>query len=257
MEALREILASIWPESGEPPARDLDYVEAFAGTASVSRHLAVLGYVGRSIDQRYHQELLLTRDGFANLASHVARLRPGGLLWVAPPCSDSVSSAWRYENALQVQCLLILSAFARARGVGFIWEQRFPLQTFAFPDVSEFKEACPEICTARTESNTVLWGTPSYLGPLARSRMTGGEPHTEERLWPDGSISTRTVTTYRWTGFPGGFGAAHAWAFHAWTQSVVPELLPPPPTALLSTLRPECFRDVVDRAGTPEAHVAL
>ena len=49
MEALRQVLLSMYPASnGEPPARDLDYVEVFAGEAAVSRGLAALGYIGRS-----------------------------------------------------------------------------------------------------------------------------------------------------------------------------------------------------------------
>ena len=302
MEALREVLLSMYPASnGEPPARDLDYVEVFAGEAAVSRGLAALGYIGRSVDQRYHQELddILTPRGFANLACNVARLRPGGLLWAAPPCSSwvflSSSSTGRHisvegyprpgvlsQNAL-VQRLLILSAFARARGVGFIWEQPASSQMFSFPDVLQFSEACPELRRIKThmgafglltEKDTILWGTPSYLGSLSR-RLTK-EARVYLRLRPD-----KVQTTTRWVtpdgharcqggpelkgtqAYPLGFGACHGLAFHEWTQEGAPEPLAPPPTDLLTAVHPPCMQDIVDPTHTwdrnvgGEARVAL
>ncbi len=294
MEALREILASIYVEShGEPPARDLDYVEVFAGEAAVSRGLATLGFVGRSVDQRYNPELddVLTPHGFVSLACHVARLRPGGLFWAAPPCSSwiflSSSSTGRHldvegdpnnpgvvaQNAL-VQRLLILCAFARSRGVAFIWEQPGSSCMFAYPDVVDFQEACPDVRMVKTMmgahglltmKDAILWGTPSYLGSL-RVRMKRMDK-VYLRLRPD-----KTVTTRRWVteagevkcqGAPGlkgtqaytlGFGAAHALAFQAWTETVVPEPLPPPPPprscSPCSTLRASVTLRIERTAGT-------
>ncbi len=213
MEALRQIFEGIWPESGgEPPARDLGYVELVGGNAAVSGDLPRLGRVGRTLDQRYLRELhdAFTPRGFGQLACHVARLRPGGLLWVLPPVSDSP------ENVLHLQRLIVLSAFARSRGVAFLWEQPESWHVYGLPDLQEFHHACPELLAQKTHDGTLLWGTPSYLRHLALLGYTG-------------------------------FGAEYAWAYLQWFGSVyneAPEPLPHPRTALLSSHAPLCFRAV-------------
>ncbi len=87
LEALKSILLQLFPGgAGEPAMRDLDFVEAFAGQAAVSRGLELLGFIGRSVDQSYNEAHdILSPSGFGLLASFLARLRPGGIFWAAPP----------------------------------------------------------------------------------------------------------------------------------------------------------------------------
>ncbi len=133
--ALQMLLAQLF--GGDAPKQDLDFVEAFAGDAAVSQGLRLLGYRGESFDARYHPDFdVLTPRGFLTLLSFVARLRPGGLFWAAPPCSSwvflSLSTTKRNDdvrgdpsnfrvqsqNAL-VERILLLSAFAQSRGAFF------------------------------------------------------------------------------------------------------------------------------------------
>ncbi len=86
--ALSELLQQLYPH-GEPAERDLDFVEVFAGDAAVSQGMRLFGFAGVSLDARYEPDHdVLSRRGFLLLLSLVARLRPGGLLWAAPPLFD-------------------------------------------------------------------------------------------------------------------------------------------------------------------------
>ncbi len=183
--ALQAMLAQLFPPSGEPPARDLDYVELFAGDRSVSRGMDLLGFVGRSIDMRFDAAHdFLTPRGFLLVLSLVVRLRPHGLLFAAPPCStwvfmsssstgrdlvsqgDEMNFYVRSQNAL-VERLLLISALVRARGGVFLWEQPASSCMFRYQPVASFAADCPDVQELKlqmgsfgllAEKDTVLWG---------------------------------------------------------------------------------------------------
>ncbi len=270
MEALTQILRQVFPATGgEPPARDLDFVEAFAGGAAISKGLELLGFVGVPFDQVYSDAHdILEPTGFALLASLVARLRPGGIFWAAPPCHSWVfmglpnhgraispggeprSFATVSQNALVLR-LLTLSAFARSRGVFFLWEQPSSTRMFRWRPVRRFAEACPDIRDIRlemgcfgllAEKETILWGNAPWMAKLAIKLSSPDRQHLRAR--PD-----RVLTSHRWVDasgrlrcqgsgalqstqeYPKGFGAAHALAFQEWTSSVALPggCWPPPP----------------------------
>lgn len=96
--SLATLTAYLTPYYGEtdahlpaPRERSLDFVEVFAGEQSVSRGLRAMGYVGVALDQRYDAaHNVLCPIGFLTLLHAVLHLKPGGLLWAAPPCSSWV-----------------------------------------------------------------------------------------------------------------------------------------------------------------------
>ena len=82
---------ALQPFGGEWPHRDLDFIEVFAGEAAISKGLRSMHKVGATLDLRMDSSHnMLTPCGFVALLACIARLRPGGLLWLAPPCSTWV-----------------------------------------------------------------------------------------------------------------------------------------------------------------------
>lgn len=76
---------------GVPPERDLDFIEVFAGEAAVSKALRAMGYFGATMDLRRDSlHNVLQPIGMLTLLALVMRLRPQGLLWLAPVCSTWV-----------------------------------------------------------------------------------------------------------------------------------------------------------------------
>lgn len=86
--------------SMQPPVPDLACVELWAGVQTITQAARAMGMeaVGMDInrvpgvtDQPGAQsENILSKQGFMNALSSVLRLRPGGLLWMAPVCSSFV-----------------------------------------------------------------------------------------------------------------------------------------------------------------------
>ena len=81
-----------------------DFVEVFSGMESVSNGLRAFGMVGVSIDKKHRDlENFLTPPGFLYCLTAVMRLKAGGLLFLAPPCSTwvffSCSSTGRRTDA--------------------------------------------------------------------------------------------------------------------------------------------------------------
>ena len=76
---------------GKEPERDLDFIEVFAGEAAVTKAFRAMGHVGgcRGLrrDERHN---VLQPIGLMTLLGLVMRLRPRGLLWLAPVCSTWV-----------------------------------------------------------------------------------------------------------------------------------------------------------------------
>lgn len=151
LATLRALIEPFYP--GSPgdlpaPAGSLDFVEVFAGDQSISRGMRMLGYRGLSLDQRYDpSHNVLCPVGLMVLLHAVLNVRPGGVLWAAPPCStwvwmsrfssgrylhvagDPRSEYVRGQNAL-VERLLFVLEVAMARGVWWIIEQ--PASTLMF-----------------------------------------------------------------------------------------------------------------------------
>ena len=86
--AVADLLRQVFREE---PVQDMDFVELFAGEAAVSYGMRALGYRGWTMDLRISLDHdLLSAAGFLQLLACLARLRPGGVFWAAPPCSTWV-----------------------------------------------------------------------------------------------------------------------------------------------------------------------
>lgn len=84
--------------------RGLDCVELFSGQGELHKAFARAGYRARGFDVRQHPDEDICRlAGLRAAAALVRRLRPGGLLWLAPPCSSWVwiSSSWHKRTPQQ------------------------------------------------------------------------------------------------------------------------------------------------------------
>ena len=277
--ALQDLLEQLFYPSGEPLTRDLDYVEVFAGDCSVSKGLILLGYKGRSLDLRFSREHnVLGRKGFLLLLALVARLRPGGLLWAAPPCStwvflalgttkrnedpagDRGNAYVQSQNAL-VERLLLISAYARARGCAFIWEQPSSTRMFDYPPVASFLASSPDVLRIRlemgafgllAEKETILIGNAPYL-PTLQVKMSRGD-RLRLRLRPDRIVTARhwvdntgkkkcqgSGALKRTQSYPLGFGSAHAEAFARWDGQLLPVASP-----ILTLPHHPCLRDFLE-----------
>ena len=137
------------------PLEPLDFAELFAGEGAVHRALAAQGYHGRRMDLRHHQgHDLLTPVGLL-LAMRIAMaLKPGGLLWLAPPCSSWVwmarATTGRHlavhgditngnvvrNNALAERVVLLLY-ITTLRGAHWIVEQPVSSLLWAYPAMRE------------------------------------------------------------------------------------------------------------------------
>ena len=140
---LQGLLHVCFGTSGEPPARDLDFLETFSGDGSVTRGLAHMGFTGAAMDLRVDPNHdLMTQAGFLATLRLLARIRPGGLFWAAPPCSSWVflnmgtsgrrnhQAAGEWQTRPKIKCQNALAArvaalcfLASARDVWWIVEQ--------------------------------------------------------------------------------------------------------------------------------------
>ncbi len=242
---LQECLRLLFGPTGEPATRDLDFLEMFAGDGSVSRGLRLRGLVGAAMDLRFDaRHDIMTSVGFLCALKLLARVRPGGLLWSAPPCSSWVymsrGSTGRHErvagwydtrplvatqNALAAR-VASLCSLASARGVWWIVEQ---------PSSSLMFEYCPWVVLAEglrprfvrsymgafgadTPKLTLLVGTAPFLGELKR----GLRPSDGQRIRNLDVSLTKRSADGRISGskalkgtqsYPLGFGNAVAAAF--------------------------------------------
>ena len=231
------------------PTPQLDFAELFAGAGSVHRHMKELGYQGRAMDREYCEDHdILTPLGFVVAARIAASIRPGGVLWLAPPCSSWVwltrGSSGRHlgamgditqpgivaQNALVERCMLLCELVHR-QGAHYIIEQPASSVLWDYPAVHAclkrhgLQGPCVLDMGAYGGSSvkpTHLWGTAPYLQDLAR-RCNAAD---RARLEAEGVKTTR-----RWTdadgrkccqgtgdlkgtqAYPEGWGVAHAHAF--------------------------------------------
>ncbi len=249
-------------EPAEHPREDAvthDFIESFAGEKSVSRALRGLGYRGYSLDVRSSRTHdVLTPEGVHLLLLQVLRLRRGGVLWCAPPCSSwifmsrgstgrtpdepwgNVASKYILAQDALVERLVLALEICTLRGAWWIIEQPANAIMWLYPAVRE-RMARHQVKPLRLEMGayggssrkpTHLVGTAPYLPSLQRS-CTGPE---REALR---SYGVRTAHTYtdskgrkRCAGskdlkatqaYPDGFGSAHALAFRDAQQLNFPE----------------------------------
>lgn len=85
----------------QPPARDLDCVELWSGVGAVCGAAKVAGFRSEAFDMNRLgavDEDILTEFGFHKALALVLRLKPRGLLWMAPVCSS-----WLFLNLINTQ----------------------------------------------------------------------------------------------------------------------------------------------------------
>jgi hypothetical protein len=237
----------------EEPVQDMDFVELFAGEAAVSYGMRALGYRGWTMDLRISLDHdLLSAAGFLQLLACLARLRPGGVFWSAPPCSTWVfmsrhstgrdrcvtgntSSAYVLAQNALVCRLLVALRFCVARGVDFIVEQPHSTVMFEYPPFKQWlaSDSAGRVQRIQTQmgafgmpatKDTILLGTAPYLGELAR-RMTHSERDALKSCRMNTSVNyTDAAGRKRVQGgkdlkatqsYPVRFGVAHALAFKA------------------------------------------
>ena len=79
------------PKTIKNAKQRLHFVEQFSGDQHLSAGMRMFGYVGLSSDKRYHaMHDFLTSAGFLLILGAVWRLVPGGVLHLAPPCSNFI-----------------------------------------------------------------------------------------------------------------------------------------------------------------------
>jgi hypothetical protein len=206
------VLCSVMPKPLDP---QLDFVEVFAGEHAVSKGMYLLGYHGMPLDLRLDpRHDIMSAIGLVMLIVAIARLRPGGIFWAAPPCSTWVffsrhstgrnvcihGYATDYneaQNALVCR-LLLVCRLCIARGVFFIIEQPESTCMWEFPPFARFLKKHPEVKSIRLQmgaygllatKGTILMGTAPYLDALAR-KMTQSEVNHVQ------ACSMQTTVTY-------------------------------------------------------------
>lgn len=234
-----------------PDAEELDFGELFAGQGAVSSSLAALGYRGRALDRERCPDMDMLRPLGMAIALRVAlSIRPGGCMWLAPPCSSWVwltrGSSGRNvtvegdvtlasivaQNAIAERVALILAVLT-GRGVYWIVEQPASSVLWDYPAMrrclTEHGLKHPTVMDmgafgGSSVKPTHLWGTAPYLGELARTcsaperlqlRLAGVQTtlrstDAQGRRRCQGTADLKGTQAYPW-----GFGAAHALAFSA------------------------------------------
>lgn len=200
--------------------QDLDGVEFFSGCESITRGMTNHGLVCMPFDKVIDPMLNLNSDaGFAHAIELVMRLRPGSLIWGAPPCSSFVfmsrgTTLRSTENPLGnvehrsvrhanmvVARLVMLLMLGLLRGCEFCVEQpgtsvmgslpcwQFLMQHFAVHTIRTSMGAFG----APTPKNTILWCSGVWVHKLARkftatcrSKATGLPPTTIRYRAKDG-----------------------------------------------------------------------
>lgn len=257
---LRRLLAQLAaPTAGAPPAqagagppdeRPWDFVEVFAGDQAVSKGLRLVGYTGKSLDLRISEtHNVLSATGFLVLLAATMKIREGGLLWAAPPCSTWVflsrgstgrnvalggnpnSPYVQGQNAL-VKRLILIWRLCVARRVFFVIEQPKSSCMFDYEPMKRFLESCEGVQRVQLQmgafgmaacKDTWLVGVAPWLGRLARRLSPAERSALREE---DAMQVTRTYTdatgARRCQGakdlkatqsYPMSLGAAHALAF--------------------------------------------
>ena len=76
---------------GETELRCDEFAEFFAGVQSITGGFRCHGFTGVAFDTKYGPQCdFLTINAFAAAVLAILKIRCGGVLWVAPPCSSWV-----------------------------------------------------------------------------------------------------------------------------------------------------------------------
>ncbi len=243
------------------PGPELDFAELFAGSGAVGRALAAMGYRGRAMDRDYHAHHdLLSSVGFLTALQTALELKPGAIMWLAPPCSTwvwmarhtygrhiSVEGHFTQPKVLHMNALLervvLLLEVVTARGGFWLVEQPSSSVMWHYPAMQGClqRHGCtPQVLEmgaygGTSVKPTTLMGTAPYLRllggrctPPLRARLELEGVHTTRR-WIDAEGHRRVQGTSELRGtqaYPEGFGAAHALAFQASFGAVGPGLEP-------------------------------
>ncbi len=239
----------LWDALGEVEEGPLlDFVEVFAGHAAVSRAFQSLGYRGRRMDLKYHEgHDVLNPTGLLLLLSSVMDLKPGGILWAAPPCStwvflsrsstgrdvqvegNTLSRSVLGQNALVERLVLVLEVCA-LKGVYWILEQPANSVLWQYPAMRDcLDRQGAQSCAlemgaygAQSVKPTTLMGTAPFLRELERKcskelrHCSSNEGVVTTTKWTDTQGRKRCQGTDQLKGtqqYPEGFGAAVALAF--------------------------------------------
>ncbi len=231
------------------PCAELDFAELFAGEARVSHSLAALGYRGRAFDADRHRAMdFMEPLGLLMALRAAMSLRPGGTMWLAPPCSSwawlTRHSSGRHlitegdvtlqsivvQNALVERACLILEVL-HSRGCFYIVEQPASSVLWDYaPMAAALRRHGAARCALDVGSfaggasvkPTVLWGTAPYLHGLDRRCCRGmrvrlqleGVQTTKRLRDKDGLRRCQGTADLKGTqAYPWGWGAAHALAF--------------------------------------------
>jgi len=201
--------------------RDLDVVEGFCGVGAVYRNalrrrFSAAGFDKHRVPGRTDSALALSSEdlaseaGFMNALSLVARLRRGGLLWLAPVCAswvwmnllrtmrcaansyygDESYGPVRLGNELATNAAFLIE-FAMARGVecvvenppwSFIW--KFPPMAAVMSKGLQHS-AVTYRCAFERKASSVprlwkvykFWATGSWIQGTRRTCQCAGKPH--------------------------------------------------------------------------------
>ncbi len=231
------------------PTPELDFGELFAGAGAVHRHLQDLGYRGRAMDQVYCKgHDILQPLGMLAAIRIACSIKPGGLLWLAPPCStwvwltrgstgrsltalgDFTLPAVIEQNAL-VERVMLLCELVHRRGGHYIIEQPASSVLWSYPAVAQMLKRHglqgPTVLDfgaygGSSIKPTHLWGTAPYLAQLSRRctaadkvRLEAEGVQTTNR-YVDNAGRKRCQGTSDLKGtqaYPENWGVAHAHAF--------------------------------------------
>ena len=235
--------------SSSPPGEALDFAEVFAGAGAVSSSLAALGYRGRALDREHHASMDFLQPLGLLLALRAAMaIHPGGVMWLAPPCSswvwltrhssgrdvitegDLTQASIVAQNALVERVVLVLEVL-HARGVHWIVEQPASSVLWDYPAMQRCirRHAAAAVTLdmgafkgGTSVKPTVLYGTAPYLQKLERRcssemrlklRMEGVQT-TKRSVDSNGVRRCQGTADLKGTqAYPWGWGAAHALAF--------------------------------------------
>ncbi len=232
-----------------PEAPALDFGELFAGQGAVRRAMRDLGYRGKACDREYCRDHnMLQPMGMLQAVRIACSIRPGGVLWMAPPCSSWVWIHWGttgrhfaatgdttcpevvQQNALAERVVLLMEIL-RARGAHYINEQPASSKLWEYPAMEAclrrhgLRGPCKLDMGAYGGSSTKathLWGTAPYLMGLARRcdpalcEALQDKGVKTSRSWVGNGGKRRCCGTSDLKGtqaYPEGWGKAHAEAF--------------------------------------------
>ena len=208
-------------------ARDLDFIEWFAGIGNIHAAMELAGYASVKCDIDFDREAhdVICKEGMLHSCQLVRRLRRGGLETLGTVCSSWVfmsrSSTGRYEFAplgvlprsavveganRMVAFMSLIMLWSTALSCSFILEQPATSIMYLHPRMQQvaawFGDSWSEVRTymgafgAPTPKPTILYSGHRYVKSLARTLTK----EQKKGLDPDVEMSTRDEMTGAVTG---------------------------------------------------------